>query len=378
MRCLTAAISAVLFVQSALACPFCGPPPGTINDDIDKSDAAVIAVLVEQPKAAPITLDDEIAPSKFKVLVSLKGKEYQSGDAIEAYYYGVGKKGATYMIFGVDSPETVWGTPLKLTERGVAYMAKLPSLPEEGPKRLAFFQSHLEDPDEMLARDSYDEFAKAPYEDIVALGPHMDREQLLRWIMSDETPSSRRRLYFTLLGVCGEPGDVDQLEELLQSADKSDRSGLDALIACYLKLKGVEGLPLVEEMFIKNRSAAYTEIYSTLMAIRFVGNELEVIPRKRLVETFRLLLDRPALADLVIPDLARWEDWEILPRLVDLFKKADDDTIWIREPIVHYLHACPLPEAKKQIDVLKKVDAKAFERVENASLFGPPVVEKAS
>ena len=56
-----------------------------------------------------------------------------------------------------------WGTPIAISERGQEYVAKALDLPKEGPDRLVFFQDYLEDKDEMLARDAYDEFAKAPY-----------------------------------------------------------------------------------------------------------------------------------------------------------------------------------------------------------------------
>ncbi|QDU94193.1 hypothetical protein [Lignipirellula cremea] len=377
-------VGQLLLSTLAWACPFCGPPPGTINDDIQKNDVAVIAVLVKQAAAdTPLTLEDEVPPCVFKVSTVLRGDAVKVGQEIEVYYYGSGKrtgeKPPSFMLLGIDDEsKIVWGSPQRLSEEAIAYLAELPKLPAEGAKRLKFFQDYLENGDEMLARDAYDEFAKAPYEDIVDLGPDMNRKQLLHWISSDETPSTRRRLYFTLLGVCGQPEDVAILEEMLQSADRSDRTGLDALIACYLKLKGAAGLPLVEKQFLADKSAEYVDIYSAVMAIRFVGNELDVVPRPRLVEAFRLLLNRPALADLVVPDLARWEDWESMPKLVELFKNADDDTIWIREPIIKFLMACPLPAADKELDALRKIDPKAFQRVEQISPFGPPVVEKAS
>jgi hypothetical protein len=79
----------------------------------------------------------------------------------------------------------------------------------------------------------------------------------------------------------------------------------------------------------------------------------------------RLMLDRPQLADLVIPDLARWEDWSVMDRLVQLFKDANDDSIWVRVPVVNYLRACPLPEAKKHIEELAKIDPDAVKRASN-------------
>jgi hypothetical protein len=74
------------------------------------------------------------------------------------------------------------------------------------------------------------------------------------------------------------------------------------------------------------------------------------------------MLDRPELADLVIVDLARWEDWSVMDRLVDLFKKADDKSSWVRVPVVRYLMACPKPEAKKHLEDLEKIDAGAVKR----------------
>ena len=44
-----------------------------------------------------------------------------------------------------------------------------------------------------------------------------------------------------------------------------------------------------------------------------------------------------------------------MDRLVKLFKNADDDSIWVRVPVINYLRACPLPEAKQHIEELAKI-----------------------
>ena len=59
------------------------------------------------------------------------------------------------------------------------------------------------------------------------------------------------------------------------------------------------------------------------------------------------------LPDLVITDLTRWEDWDSMPRLVKLFEEADSETSWVRVPVIHYLRACPLDEAKINLTKLK-------------------------
>ena len=50
----------------------------------------------------------------------------------------------------------------------------------------------------------------------------------------------------------------------------------------------------------------------------------------------RLLLDNPDFADQVIPDLARWEDWSVLDRLIEMYKQGDEKS-YIRQPVVAYL-----------------------------------------
>jgi hypothetical protein len=159
---------------------------------------------------------------------------------------------------------------------------------------------------------------------------------------------------------------------MLKSDDRKFKSGLDALIGCYLTLKGPEGMPLIEDLFLKNQKSEYPDTYAAIMALRFHGTETDVIPRKRIVEALRCILDRPAIADLVIPDLARWEDWESLDRLVELYRNADEKSIFVRPPVVMFVKACPLPEAKEALKELEKIDPGAVKRANTFFPFGPP------
>jgi hypothetical protein len=287
---------------------------------------------------------------------------------IETIYLGEAKKGKTFLIMGVDPPNVKFSTPLPLSERGHKYIAQLSKLPKDGAARLEFFQNYLEDAEEMLARDAYDEFAQAPYATVRALKGKMNHDKILAWIQDGNIPATRRRLYLTMLGICGGAGDIPMLEGLLRSDDRKNKGGLDALIACYLTLRGAEGMPLVEDLYLKNQKAEYADTYAAIMALRFHGTELNVVPKERILTGLHFMLDRPQLADLVIPDLARWEDWSVMARLVKLFKEADEKTSWVRVPVVNYLRACPLPEAKEYIKELEKVDPAAVKR---ANTFFP-------
>jgi hypothetical protein len=104
------------------------------------------------------------------------------------------------------------------------------------------------------------------------------------------------------------------------------------------------------------------------MALRFLGEESTVVPRERVLQSLRILLGEPKLADLVIADLARWEDWSVVDRLGELFEKADADNLFVREPVVNYLRACPDPHAAEVLAKLEKLDPEAVRRA--ATLAG--------
>jgi hypothetical protein len=376
-RLITGLGSAVLALvavglDSAVACPFCNAVSQTLSEEIASMDAAVITRLIKAPDVAPgSSAADEIPKAEFEIVQVIKGATVLGNTKrIQALCFGDVKVGDRFLVMGVDPPKIAWSTPMRVSERAVAYLLQLPGLPEKGPDRLAFFQNYFEDEDDLLARDAYDEFARAPYSDVQSLKDKIDHDQILAWIKDLDVPISHRRLYLVLLSVCGGDDDLPLLEQMLRSEDRKQRAGLDAMLGCYLMLAGPDGMPLVEELFLKNNEAEYADTYAAIMALRFHGTETDVIPRPRILQGFRYMLERPQLADLVIPDLARWEDWSQVDRMVRLFKEADEKASWVRVPVINYLRACPKPEADKYIKELEKIDPEAVKRANTFFPFG--------
>ena len=387
--------------RQTLACPFCSAVSLTFAQEIAQSQAAAIVRLVEPPAAGSLSprAEGPLPKGKFAVVEVLKGADLvaEAGHAgadstpIETILLDEKPVGTLFLLMGIEPPKLVWSSPIPITERGVEYLRRLSALPEKGPDRLAFFQQHLEDPDDTLARDAYDEFAVAPYADVRGLADRMDPTRLLEWIENPKVQANRRRLYATMLGACGTPADADRIGAILANQDlgpdKAEvRSGLDALIACYVTLKGPAGLELVDELFLhrRGREIPFTETYAAVMALRFLGEESDRVPKDRVLASLRLLLEEPKLADLVIADLARWQDWSAIDRLVELFEQAEADNIFVREPIVNYLRACPLPQAAEAIVRLEKIDPEAVRRAATLAAFSgaiggtsPPVATTA-
>lgn len=357
-----ALVSTAALLTSALACPFCAAVSQTFSQEIESMDVAVIAKLVEAPA---VTAEGAGVEATFEITQILKGKQHL-GDTktIKSLYYGEGRQGREFLILGTEPENMMWSTPTLLTERGIKYINRVIKLPATGNDRYEFFQDYLEDEDEMLARDAYDEFANAPYSALHDLKPKMKHAQLIEWIENPDIAANRRRLYFTMLGVCGTTADLPLLEKMFNSEERTNKAGLDAMIGCYLTLAGADGLPLIEKLYLANKEAEYADTYAAIMALRFHGTETDIIEKDRLLKSLHLMLDRPSLADLVIADFARWEDWSVMDKLVKLFKEADEETSWVRVPVIRYLMACPKPEAKEYLIELEKIDPDAMKRAQ--------------
>lgn len=368
----SAVLISAIVSSSALACPFCSAVSQTLRQEMETMDAVVIAEATTASER-----DAESGEVPLKVVRVLKGEKLiQPGTIVQTVYYGSVEPGRRFMLSGVEPAQLMWSSPLPVDEQAEEYLAAVLKLPEDDLEKLRFFQKYLQSETTMLARDAYDEFAIAPYDAVERLKDDMNHDRLVEWIKDPEMPADRRRLYLTMLGVCGTSEDVPMLEGFLRSTQKSARTGLDALIACYLRLAGAEGLPVIDELFLANEKAPYADTYGAIMAIRFHGTETDVIPRSELVKSLHHVLNRPDLADLVIPDLARWGDWTQLDRLVELFAAAEADNNWIRVPVVNYVRACPLPEAKAAMEKLKQIDPEAVKRANTYFTAPVPPAEK--
>ncbi|MDB4756124.1 hypothetical protein OAG56_02030 [Mariniblastus sp.] len=363
-----------LIVNSLTVCPFCTPVAPTFSEEMKSTDAVLIAELVKrgdrggsggkiaEQLGAPQQAPRAVKKSELVISKVIKGEKYlKVGDRIEAFVFGDGVKGDQFFVTGVEPPSFSWST-MKASPRVVEYISKLGELPKSGTKRLAFFMNYLEDKEEVLARDCYDEFAIAPFADVIGLKAFIDRKKLRIWIENKDIPASRKGLYFTMLGIAGTEKDATFLEDLMKSGDDQKKTALDSMIACYITLKGAKGLKLIDDLFLKNAKSSYSDSFAAIAALRFHGSEADVLKKEQIVASLRHMLNRNDLADLVIPDLARWEDWSVVEDLVSLFKDADPETSWVRMPVVNYLRACPLPKAKKYMVELEKLDPKTFKR----------------
>ncbi len=118
----------------------------------------------------------------------------------------------------------------------------------------------------------------------------------------------------------------------------------------YLLLTGEEGLDWLDVQYIQNANRELYETFAAFDAMRamWIYGDNRISP-DRLRQSLRILLDRPSLADLVILDLARWNDWSVMDRLMDMYDEEEYQDPFIKRAIVRFMLI-----AEKDDTVVKK------------------------
>lgn len=336
IRLFLLSVVAALSATIASACPFCSAPSLTLSEQLTQADAAVLVQWVEGK--APT--EKETGSTTYAVIEVARGPKdkLKKDDKINVPRFRAGKKGDLFMLFGTKDKEIDWNSPLEVTETTYQYIVQAPSPETATTKRLEYFLKFLEYPDQLVSNDAYGEFANAPYEDIVKIRDKMDRAKISKWVTNKETSPTRLGLYGLLLGLCGNDEDVKLMQTKINEQTEDFRLGIDGLISGYLLLTGDKGLDVIDTEKLKAKKVPFSETYAAMQALRFMWTYGGArIGQERLRQSMRELLDRPELADLVVADLARWEDWSVQDRLMKLYGEGEYNIPSIKRAIVRYL-----------------------------------------
>ncbi len=350
------------------ACPFCSALAPTLSDDIEEGAVAVIACFVSGNEAFD---GSGIYPMRITTVV--KGDSELRDSLIEVNAKNPPAKGELFWLVGYGQEHPQWSPAKSISRTAVPYLLSLRDLKGCGADRLEYFLGFLKHSDPFIVADAYNEFADASLTEIAALSGKLDRSWVIATLLNPTVNRHRRRLCWTFLSQCGKAADAKLFHGVSRKSkdDPTFEVGMDAAISCFITLGGEQALACVERDYLANPDAEYLDSFAAINAIRVQGTELKNISRERLARSLRHVLSRPSLADLVIPDLARWEDWGAMDTIVQLFGRLTEEHRLVKQATVLYLKRCPLPAAARALERLRTSDPEAVRAAESSMLFYP-------
>jgi hypothetical protein len=390
------AVAGMLWLSRAFACPFCLSPPQTFAEQMSRADVVLIAELVRFE-----VLDfGRRAESTMRIRKYLRGarlaagcRQLDPGQVLKVDHDFSGQPGDLFLMYGdlaeadpfagtstfrsddqttgpgtsatqndpapvtvrsgsapvlIEKPsilvpeELLWNDTTAISAAAADYLQALPASDLPPAERLPFYLDYLEHPDPALAIDAWAEFANSTYAEVVSVREHFPRDRLRTWIADPQASPDRLGLYGMMLGLCGDATDMAFLKEQLGNPlDPSYRFGSDGLMGGYLLLGGAEGLTQLEDRCITGSAATDETRFALMQALSFMHSyEPDMIDTRRLRQSMRMFVQYESVRELAITHLARWQDWELMPRLITLHHEGCADDPGTRNAIELFADVC--------------------------------------
>lgn len=252
-------------------------------------------------------------------------------------------------------PELIsWNETLAISSDMVNYLQQMPTQTDPQPTRLAYFLTNLEHRDDLIAIDAWAEFGNASYDDVVAVKQLMSPADLRRWIADKDMSPERLGLYGMMLGLSGSPEDAQFLRNQMMESDpaievadtqtppaRTFRFGAEGLMGGYLLLTSEEGLKQLEETIALPADVPDTARHAFVQSLQFIWTyESDVISKARIQSSMRILLQNSTMREIAITNLSRWEDWESLSVLEEMFAKDCEGDRESQRAILQFAQTC--------------------------------------
>ncbi len=356
------------------ACPFCTALKPTFAQQRERASIVALGEVTE----------GEQGKTTFQIHQAILGKDLLGGQGSlmipsrrETF-----KAGSLVLLITASKPkqdaapaplEGLSWTTIRVNETSLAYFVRCPSLREKPEKRLAYFARYLEHSDALIAEDAYQEFGHAAYDEVLKVASHFDNARLRKWVTDETISQDRKGFYAIALSMTNDPAqraaNIKLLGRLIDRPADDFRAGFGGILGSYLIAKGEAGLDRIESKYLADPHSRDGDVRSAVIALRFCFENSKKVPAARLRTAMGHLLSRAEFAPAAVIDLARWEDWKVLGRVVGLYDKAGYPQPATRRAVVGYLSACPLPAAADSLDSLRSRDAAGVAEAERHLKF---------
>lgn len=301
------------------------------------------------------------------------------GDTFQVPFAAEGKPGELFFALRAEKEQWSEGSIQRISKAGYEYAIRGPKADAPARERIAYSVKHLDSNDETIRGDVRDVLTDL-LPDVKRHKELLDRKIIRAEFDRLTTADNKTRLGLMghLLGECGNRDDAAAMKKLIERQPKEFRLGMEGVMAGYLKLTGTAGLKLLDERKLA-KITLFSETYAAMQALIYAYED-GVIPKTRLKQSMRLLLDEPAIADLAIWHLAKWNDWSIHQQLMKDYSTDKYQEPMIRRTIVRYMlrmeqdassrNADGNSPATQHLAKLRKIDPETVAKVERfSSLF---------
>lgn len=346
------------------ACPFCG----VVGQSLTQRRDSAAAVVIGEPEGGAAPDAAGLPAQRFLVRQVLRGGKIGDEPVLARVS---GPVNGTALLFAMpDGEERLRWSAMAANETLLAHVVAAPSVSQPASERLRWFATRLEHPEPAIAEDAFTEFGLAPFTAVREAADAFDADRLRAWVAEPGIEQRRRGFYGLALGIVAaretdptaRSSSLDALQAAIAAPASDFRAGFDGLMAGLLVAAGEQGLDFLDKRGLFAADARPADQKHLLAALRFAWEELGgTLPAARTTDATARLLASPVVAADATIDLARYRAWDHADAVAALWHSLGADDPLIRRAVAGYLSACPLPEAKRQIDRIRERDPERLE-----------------
>lgn len=372
-KCCALSFWVLISASLLLACPFCEMSGKTLYKEILDAKLVVYGQLANaQVRINPD--GTESSTTELHIVEVVKDHPFLKDRKVLLIprYIPFSKGQEDFLLFADIYKERLdpyRGIPI-IDKEMVTYMKRSLELGDQDVvKRLEFSVKYLDHADVELANDAYREFAQVDYKDVLKWIQQTDqaalRAKVTHWLSDEATPAYRYGFYGMLLGLVGKPEDAPVFEKLVADPQSGLVTGMDGLMAGYIRAVPNAGWSYVKTQ-LADASIPFARRYSALQAVRFIWRyQPELLQVKDIVQGLTPLIEQNDIADLVIDDFRKKQQWSLVETILKLNQLDTHNVPQIKRSILKYMLKCPHDKAKAYVAEVRKTNPALVEQAED-------------
>jgi hypothetical protein len=264
--------------QVSHATPYGHETPGnTICDKLYISDIVVYGRITQKIKTKK-----EGDLTEFEVHANIKGGKWKKGDYLfvnEIVQQPDKTKGVMFLEVVIKNNREVYrlDTFYPDTDREILeYTMKIMSYLSQDrySDRLSYLFSKIKSRNELVSLDAFGQLSQASFEDLKKEAPSIDRDSLRYLLGLTKIKANRRSFYAFLLGLAGNPEDLDIIVRIIENPDNRNSDVVHGAMMAYGLLRSDSSKYFMEKMKLgpDNMRKAVLEAVKNLMLHRRPAN----------------------------------------------------------------------------------------------------------
>lgn len=263
---------------------------------------------------------------------------------------------------GEGPPQPYWGKEIA-NPAVLEFVADLQRQRSDPAKMLVHAAKNFDHADPIIADEAFMVFAKADDKLIAQSAKKLDPKKLRKLVKDPDLEPERLSMFAYLLGACGNDDDAELLRSLLKNPQPRHYKSFEGILAGYITMRPKEGWAFVQET-LKNTKQSFMLRYAALRTMRFFYNAKPQDTGPQVLQGLGLAITQFDLADIAIQDLCKWKRWEHTKLIVSCWDKSSHQSAIVKQSIVRYALACPLPEARALLERARRQDPELVRHLE--------------